>query len=389
MELYTLDSSFRRIAVVDRYESLIWTERYAEAGDFNLVIEATDDARSTLVKGTRLALNRSDRVMTIEEVESKDDSEGRLLLTVKGPSLESAMDQRSTRGAPGSPLTTWTITDTPTNIARQIFTATCGVNSQGIAADSFPFYTTGSLYPAGTNAEPTVTGAFTVPTDTVYNVIKNLADIYGFGFRLYRGPDTSKIYFDIYTGSDRTTAQTSLKSVIFSKNYGTLDEVSELNSITDWKNVAYVYSDNGATVVTTPGFENVTGFDRRVLIVDAQVDPSLTGSALYNALQLLGQQELAKHQQLQAIDGQAPQLSLFKYGVDYQLGDLVEMRNEQGDTQNMRVTEQIFVQDEQGERDYPTLQADTFITPNSWAAWDSNTQWADEPDTLTWSTVNT
>ena len=51
------------------------------------------------------------------------------------------------------------------------------------------------------------------------------------------------------------------------------------------------------------------------------------------------------------------------------------MRNSDGITNQMRVTEQIFVSDIQGERAYPTLAIDRFITPGSWFAWDYNQTW--------------
>src|SRR6059036_109541 len=120
MELYILDSLLRRTAVIDRFESLIWTERFAEKGDFELVINSTHENRRLLVAGTRLALNESDRVMTVQSIEDKKDSDGKTILTVKGPSLESLLDDRAAiDGFAG--LTTdpnWVLTDTPGNIAR-------------------------------------------------------------------------------------------------------------------------------------------------------------------------------------------------------------------------------------------------------------------------------
>ena len=36
MEIYVLNTNFESVAVVDEFESLIWTDRYDEAGDFEL-----------------------------------------------------------------------------------------------------------------------------------------------------------------------------------------------------------------------------------------------------------------------------------------------------------------------------------------------------------------
>jgi hypothetical protein len=379
MELFTLDGLLRRTEVVDRFESLIWTERYATDGDFELVVSSTDQMRGLLVEGTRLALNKSNRVMTIEEIEDKDDSDGRSLLTVKGPSIESVLDDRVTQwmysqldrdnGA-------WKFHDIPTHIAREIFRILCTPANSANPGDAIPFYVDGTLYPADTIAEYDGIIDYKVDNDTVKKVIEDLAQIYGFGYRMYRGQDDFKLYFNVYTGSDRTTLQTALPPVIFSPSLNTISEVAEVRNITDYKNTAYVFHPKQQLNVAASGFENVSGFDRRVLLVDASsLDSTLTGAALTNAMLQLGKDELSKHKNISAIDGSVPQTSKYVYGRDYNLGDLVEMKTRNGTTQNMRVTEQIFSEDASGEKSYPTLVADVFITPGSWLAYDAGKVW--------------
>ena len=73
--------------------------------------------------------------------------------------------------------------------------------------------------------------------------------------------------------------------------------------------------------------------------------------------------------------------SPYPYEIAYQLGYLIEMRNIDGITNQMRVQEQIFVSDAAGERAYPTLAIDRFITPGSWFAWDFNQVWQDTDGT--------
>jgi hypothetical protein len=58
---------------------------------------------------------------------------------------------------------------------------------------------------------------------------------------------------------------------------------------------------------------------------------------------------------------------------DYRLGDLVEMRNGDKATTHRRVTEQIFVSDSQGDRSYPTLTLNQYITPGTWDSWGNET----------------
>jgi hypothetical protein len=94
-----------------------------------------------------------------------------------------------------------------------------------------------------------------------------------------------------------------------------------------------------------------------------------------------GREALASSRALSALDGEINEHSPYVYMVDYNLGDIVEIRNSHGVTSNMRVTEQIFVSDENGIRSYPTLAIDLFIDPNTWFSWDYNQVWDSLPST--------
>ncbi len=382
MEVYTLDDNLRRTQVIDRFESLIWTERFSAYGDFQLVIHSTLESRNLLVEGTYLAINGSTRVMKIENSETKDDSEGRSMLTVSGRSLESILTERvAYHVTTGLVDPTWALTGTPGDIARQIFYDTC-IDNVNVPADEIPFYTPGSLYPADTIAESDVVIAVEFGHDTVYNVMKELCDIYNLGFRLVRNQDASELYFNVYSGSDRTTTQTTLAPVVFSPDLENLTNMTEFVSIEEFKNTAYVMGPTGTMVtVYAEGFSSSEGLDRSVILVDGSGVTETTEPELTNALTRLGKDALAQNKNIRALDGELPQSSTYRYGVDYNLGDLIEMRNDEGVTNRMRVTEQIFVDDAEGERSYPTLAVDLFITPGSWYAWDYNQVWDDATET--------
>lgn len=469
MELYVLDDLFRRVQVVDSFKSLIWTERLASAGDFQLVIRSTRETRNLLTVDTKLAVNTSLRVMNIDSVEDKAADDGTSFLNISGSSLEAVLMDRvakaamtaltniskgtatmtiatpgvvtrnghalvtgdgvyfTTTGAlptgvvagtqyyaivinantfrlattlanalAGTAIATsgsqsgthtlwwvsngkWRLDGPPADIAREIFQLIC-VDGVLDDADVIPFYTPGTIYPADTIEEPDDEINVEISLTTVYQAIKELADPYNLGFRLVRNFDESELYFDIYTGSDRTTLQDDLAPVVFSPDLDNLTDISILTSTASYKNVAYVFSKNGFEVVYAEGAESVEGFDRKVLHVDASDIEDAAGAGLTTLLQQRGREELAKHKQLLAFDGEIPQFGSYRYEIDYFLGDLVESRNTDGITNNMRVTEQIFVHDEAGERSYPTLAIDILITPGSWFAWEAGQVWDDVPD---------
>lgn len=382
MEVYILDDLLRRDTIIDRFESLIWTERYSAFGDFQLVIHSTIRSRSQLVEGTRLTVNGSTRVMVIENVENKDDSEGRSLLTVSGRSLESILEDRVVRrdlnGTTSDP--NFVLDPNPPATAfRKLFDYIC-VDGILSSSDVIPMYQPGTLYPLNTIAEPEQEVIISLEPQSLYKALKDGCDAYGLGFRLYRGPDTSKLYFDIYTGDDRTSGQTTLNSVIFAPDLETLTNTAEFRSIENFKNVALMVAKNGSRwVYLNDDAATASGFDRRVVVVNVSDIDLADGQELQDALEQRGKEELSKHKPIQAMDGELPTNSSYVYGVDYQLGDLVEMRNEDGLTNRMRVTEQIFVDDSQGERSYPTLSLDEFITPGIWSSWDANGVWESAP----------
>lgn len=380
MEVYILDSLLRRIAVVDVFDTLIWTERWQDIGDFQLVVESTRDNRSLFVAETKLAMNESYRVMVVKTVESKMGADGTALLTVKGFSLEDVLKNRVVKNTLSN-LTTepsWSITGKPADIARTMFDHICRTGALD-PSDVIPFLMTGSLLPASTIPEPPTSITMTQPPDSLYNAIKNVCVLNDLGFRLIRNFDTSQLYFDIYSGSDRTTDQTFLPPVVFSPELDNLQDTTEFTSTDQTKNCAYVFSSQGFEVVYPLGVApDVAGFERHVLMVSATALPgSPTPADVTAALQQLGQDELTKARAWSSFDGVIDQSSSYKYGVDYQLGDLVEMRNADSNVNMMRVTEQIFVSDKQGERSYPTLAINMFINPGSWLSWNYNQVWLD------------
>jgi hypothetical protein len=378
MELYTLDDQLRRIDVVDLWESLIWTERWRANGDFQLVLQSTPGYRELLKKDTQVVINESDRVMTCETIENKGG-----VLTISGRSLESTLLENRVamdgmQGLTANP--NWVLTGTPGAIARSIFKQIC-IDGLLSANDKIPFIQSGNLYPAGNLAEPSTSITTTVEIKSVYAAIKELCDVYDLGFRLVRNLDTSKLYFEIYSGSDRTSRQSTLVPVVFSPDFDNLTNVSELTSTVPYKNVAYVFAPNGSTVVYATGVDpSVSGFDRRVMFIKADDITLPAGAALTAELTKKGSEALAVQQVSMGLDGEISQLSSYKYGTHYFLGDLVEMRNSDGVSNNMRVTEQIFVSDHEGERSYPTLELDVFITPGSWLGWNANEHWAEVTD---------
>lgn len=389
MEVYILDSLYRRVAVVDNHISLIWTERFSDVGDFELQLNSTLANRNLFRPGTRLAMNESRRLMVVETVEDGTDAEGRRTLKITGQSLEEILDDRVARGALDDLTDTpkWVLTGTPGDIMREIFHDIC-ITGVLDAGDIIAGITESNvLFPTDTIVEPSDSITAELDPMTVLQAEKDIGNQYNLGFRIVWDFNTSNLYWDVYAGSDRTATQTTLPAVIFSPDLDNLQNTKELTSVAVYKNVAYVFSPVGYEIVYPLDVDpSVAGFDRRVLLVRADdITDTIPADATTKMIKR-GLDELAKNRLYQAFDGEISQFSQYAYFRDYNLGDLVEQRNTDGVTNQMQITEQIFVSDAEGERSYPTLTLNKFITPGSWSGWDFNQTWFDlDADPVTWS----
>lgn len=387
-EWYTLNDSLQRDQVIEGFESFIWAERYSSWGDFQVVTKSTYPNRQLLTTGTLIAMKNSRRVMITDTVVDETAEDGTRNLTVTGKSLESLLDDRVAMPAVTDTTTTpaWVVTDTPGNVARYMFQQICvaGVLNAG---DTIPFYHSGALLPAGNIPEESSLITVSAPPDTLYNTIKKICDTYFLGFRIIKNGDAGELYFEVYTGSDKTSGQLSLKPVIFAPDMDNLENGTLLTSTAPVKTVAYVYAQNGSRVVYAVGANiDADGTDRRVLLINSS-NTLDAGIELDDALEAEAQIALANQRLVYAFDGELPQDIPYVYGVDYDLGDLVEERNGDGYGNQMIVTEQIFSSDKTGHRSYPTLSVKQLVTPGTWASWDHNEEWQDEEETVIWANL--
>jgi hypothetical protein len=331
-----------------------------------------------------LAIPQSMRVMKVETQEVKRDDEGNDIITFSGRSLEALLDDRAVFSSLGSLDTEpkWLLQGPPADMLRAIFVAIC---EDGLLSldDKIPFYVPGTLTPPGDIPEPSEDVLFEIEPGSLYELTRDQAQIYNLGFRFVRNDDNSELYYEIYTGTDHTTSQTTNPAVIFSRSLDSLSGLTEIQSDSTEKNVAYVFGKYDSTIVYASGSDsaNASGFSRKVLVVKADDIDLPIGEELTSALNERGRQELEKNRAVLGFDGETPQTISFVYGRDYNLGDLVEVHDTEGNANQVRVTEQIFASDAEGDRSYPTFTQNQFVRSGSWLAYDGPPEWADVPDT--------
>jgi len=373
MELYTLNQNFQRIDVIDEYESAIWTERYTDAGDVTLVVPPTQKMIQKLAEGTFLALAGSDEVMILE---TQLIEKGKL--TVKGTDLLKFLDNRVIRRSPDHSIKSWiVINNHPLFIMESIVSLSCietfsGTPDVGLdeVKEAIPNLTIAPNDLVIANTGPDIS----VEYGPVFSALKQLSTTYSIGMRLFLAwvTDTDySIQFSAYEGRNLTSNQGIYPVVQFSPGMDTLMDLSSLRSMANYKNVAYAYAsaDPGGLAASVPygvayaypAAASEVGFKRRTLMIfcdDITTDsaPGLTAAQLTSILNERAKDALANNNYTRVVDGEIIPQSGYEYGVDYMLGDIIELKSfDEATLQKARITEFIRVDDPTGERAYPTV----------------------------------
>lgn len=391
MDIFILDSLLRPIDVVDEFVSIIWTERFAEKGDFELVTLSSPSNRKRFVFDTMISIPDSKRIMRIKTIEEVDDSEKGPILKIKGYDLVTILNERTAvqiSPSTSHPRPVWNLYGWSPVIAMQKMVFDICYDGDMSPHDIIPFLQsvgTPSLYPDDTIPDLPESMVWSQKPASLYSAVVDVAQAYDIGFRLYKDPNSSKLYFEGYTGSDRTSAQTLLPPVIFSDDMSNLKNTTEYSDNTLHYNAVrtiYHYKDEFDNDVTFsnividdeyPG--TVSGFDRKVKVLNITAIPEdVTDMPFY--LQQLGFEELNRSRPVSIFDGEIDQEGEYVYEQDYFLGDLVEIRGKNGGTAYMRVVEQIIKEDSSGKSSYPSLVTKTSINPGTWLSWKYDVEWS-------------
>lgn len=383
MDVFVVNRRYERVHVVDYYMSFIWTERYSAKGDFEMIIASTQETRTIFVVGEYIQIDESDRLMEILEVEDATDEEGRRVLTIRGYSLEYLLEQR-VAFSPGAtqPPWWWRTRRTPQSHARNLYREICYDNIRDdrnhytqIDIDENPL--------PGSIPEPTEQQQFEFKPMNLYKAIQETCQGADLGFAIHAKDRkdmhllTRPLVYRVYTGKDRTSTQSANAPVVFSPDLDNLQDTKSLVSSAKEKNVALVIcADMFMEVWRENDPTNVANRNRKVLLVNMDEHTELSPERMVDLMRQRGREALANHRVLEVFDGEIDHYSSrYVYGRDYGLGDLVELRNVDGQTNRMMVTEQIFASDEEGHRWFPTLTLYEYVQPGSWMYWDQNRQW--------------
>lgn len=351
MEIYALTEFQEREFIIDEFESFIWTERYADVGDFKITVRDTSKNRGLFRDGRYLTHSLTDRMMMVETRLRKIDANGLHILEVSGPSYEALLKNRvvypRTEGRE-----TWNSKGTLGWLATRL------VGEHLVEGPHDPYdLIGGGMYFADTTGETAETDA-AVELGTLYDGVKKLCDSGKLGFRVQLLPTDPRFRFNVYKGRD-------LRHVVFSSTLDTLTEETHLHDISNHRNIARVRGKDGyVKVVPAPGVSYTrTGWMRKVMDVDAtDVEyQDITTEVYENMMRQRGLEALAQVNKVDVFDARLTGVDPYDYRYSYSLGDVVTMMDAENRRHTAIISEYIWSINKDGLRSYPT-----FVATDEW-----------------------
>ena len=440
MYLAVLNKHFDIAYVIDDYKSIIWTERYASYGDFELVVPGTAENLAKFETDTYLYTTESSKLMVIEQVEWTTEFGKNSTITVKGRSLESILDRRVVFPIRGS--------DDPWFYYLKGFNGPGDLIIANLVGELFALFDKTSVrhvpnmrwfaypsdLPAGVllgrdGAEMklpqrifrTIDESHTKPAGpgsdlrvskysidltsslegSLYDIVTTLLGYYGGGFALETSKGDPYVWYGYtYKGINRTRSQNKRAPVVFSPKFDNLAKSVYMESIVDYRSIIYSglvksqsagqaheYGDTNPNTQLANTSKNLgpRGLDRRegylqniqineqvgVRTDRSQTSYSVLGEQIMTKEQVMQKitdacnDELYKHSKKAMHTGEADMSSLYKYGRDFFMGDLVQLEDGQGLSKEVVLTEYTRSSSEaDGDKFYPT-----FTQPNESSAW--------------------
>lgn len=350
MEAIILDKSYTPLVVVDRYESLIWTDRYSVAGDFELYVPMPCPFFDVLKTGNYIQIPESRSLMIIESLRITTSTETGDHLIVSGRSLESILDRRIV----------WQQTTFQNASVLSVVYALIRQNVTEAAEDrQIPGFVLRE-----DNIQTLADATISVQYDgeNLYDVVTDILTQYGIGLRVELD-DQNQMVCSLYEGTDRTLEQDEVPFIAFSPEFDNIIESDYTEATTDLRNVSLIYGEGEGSERMRVEVGSGAGLERREMLADSASaskktdDGELTDEQYRRVLQEAAALSLGSRRVVNHFDGKVESSQLFIFGRDFYMGDIVSVENAYQLRGPARVTEMIFSDNETGTEFYPTFTA--------------------------------
>ncbi len=338
---------FQKTLVIDYAESVIWVQRFSQAGEFELYLPASRELLELFSENeTLITRDDTDTSMLSERIELTADHENGDHLIISGCSSEGLLGRRIIPRM-------FSYKGTAEGFLRQIVLnqfMQMNLRYRRIdlirQADSHGYTET---------IEKQVTGK------NVLETISDVCNLYQYGFRLTF--DGEYFVFDIYKSTDRSMNQSENPCVIFSPDFENLGSTSYLlDRTTKFNSVTIAGEGEGRDRVRFTSYDTeASGIFLREKWLDARNissktdDGELTPEEYDAVLSQQAKEERENCKETEEFSGEILNTDMYRFGTDYSLGDKVSVINEYGISGTAVVTEITEVEDAEGYRLIPTF----------------------------------
>lgn len=346
MDLYVLDADRNTIGVYDRAESVIWSRRWCECGEFEVYAPLDAEAAALFLSGTYVARDDDPMVGVIESVSTETDEDEGRHLTVSGRCAKCLLERRVIWGQQ-------TFSGTAEQRVRS------AVLANAVEPDdpdrAIPGLRLGDYAALGSEADSQATG------DNLMEAVSGWLSADGLGWSVELDADRSLV-LSVLEGVDRSEGQSETPRVAFAPDLDNLVSSEFELDTAGSANVALVGGEGEGADRTYATAGAASGLERRETFVDARgtsstVDEGELGADEYLAvLADKGRSELAGKAPKRVFDGVISDGGVFALGVDYFLGDIVSVRDSAGISGTTRIVGVVECEDPEGRTVEPELE---------------------------------
>lgn len=354
MDVKVLNEWFETTHIIDSYESLVWTERFYECGDFELRMAMNSELLDIFKIGNYLELDESKCTMIIEKILIESDAEEGNTITISGRSFESVLDRRIVWGFKN-------VDTDMLHLMEELFDENIVQPSDDSRVIPSLFY---DKRPWDTRlldieVEKQITG------ESMYDLISSLCQQHSIGFEIVRDKYSGVFDFKCFYGVDRSYGSTEAEPVVFSPEFDNLENSNYLTDSKPYKTATLIGGEGEGSEQRFYGItDGSEGLERREIYTDAHsVSSEDDGRTLtdeeYNALLMEeGIRNLVDNCNIEtAFDGEADIDIREVYGHSLNIGDIVEIADAYGNHTKVRIVEVIFSDEASGFRVYPSFKS--------------------------------
>lgn len=336
MELLVLNPSFKAITILDIFESLIWTDRYYECGDFEIYVPFSEEMFLNLQPGNFIYTLDSDNSMIIEDRQIKVDKDEGSILIIKGHTLESILKRRIV----------WDSIALNGNLQTKLeILLNQNVINPTISARKIPNIT----FSYSTNPKITsLTIDAQLNKENLYDAIKKICDTKDVGFRIKFNNTISGLVFELYSYEDRSYSQNTNSYVVFSRGFENLISSDYSENSSESKNITLIESKDQNDLPITMIVGTGTGIERREIYTDAKdLSWEIDGIPVSQPDYLLhmtqkGLETLSSKLIETSLECEIDITRMFKYREDFFIGDIVQIVSDYGVQGRVQITEIIY-----------------------------------------------